>query len=222
MSEAEVIEAGTDLEQVPTSLFGTNNPTEVIKRASEVADALAAIIKDRSLFTVIGGKAHVHYEGWTTLGAMLGVTPVCEWTRPLEKGWEARVEVRTLDGRTIGAAESMCLTSEKRWAKADDYAVRSMAQTRAASKALASVLRFVVILRGYSGTPAEEMEPRSEPVTEESAELGAAKTKILEMWGEKADKRKMSKAKLTAQLRAVTTLEEARDFARSIPLKENA
>jgi hypothetical protein len=123
VTEAEVIEAGTDLEQVPTgSLFGTNNPVEIVKRATEIADALASIIKDKGLYTVISGKAHVQIEAWQALGAMLGVTSICEWTRPVtvtkhievdkkqvEKsvtGWEARAVVQTLDGRTIGAAES--------------------------------------------------------------------------------------------------------------------
>ena len=40
------------------------------------------------------------------------------------------------------------------------HQLRSMAQTRANSKALANVLRFVPILAGYKGTPAEEMSGR--------------------------------------------------------------
>jgi hypothetical protein len=51
----------------------------------------------------------------------------------------------------------MCTKAENRWRTADDYAIRSMAQTRATSKALGSVLRFIVTLAGYDGTPAEEM-----------------------------------------------------------------
>jgi hypothetical protein len=72
---------------------------------------------------------------------MLGVFPVCVWTRPLERdgqqfGWEARVEARTRSGELVGAAESQCTRDENTWAKRDDYALRSMAQTRATSKAL--------------------------------------------------------------------------------------
>lgn len=140
-----------------TNLFRTDDPAEVLKRATDVANALAPVIKTQKLAVKIQGKDHVTVEGWQTLGAMLGVTAVCEWTRPLDNGWEARVEARTLDGRTIGAAEAECLRDEGRWKSADDYAVRSMAQTRATSKALASVLRFVATLAGFSGTPAEEM-----------------------------------------------------------------
>ena len=35
--------------------------------------------------------------------SMLGVFPVCVWTRELEDGWEARVEARTITGATVGA-----------------------------------------------------------------------------------------------------------------------
>jgi len=72
-------------------------------------------------------------------------------------GWEARVEARTRDGALVGAAESECLRAESKWADRDDYALRSMAQTRATSKALRQPLGFVVALAGYAVTPAEEM-----------------------------------------------------------------
>lgn len=165
--DAEAIEEpGTDLAErsvQAATLFRSDDPTVVIERATAAADALADVIRQRGLATNIKGKSHVRVEGWQTLGSMLGVTPVCTWTRPLDNGWEARVEARTLDGRLVGAAEAMCLRSEKRWRTADDYAVRSMAQTRATSKALASPLRFVVTLAGYEGTPAEEMATDTPP-----------------------------------------------------------
>jgi len=156
--EAEVVES-TELAPVDQSvtLFRSDDPVEVLARATRTADALKDVISQRGLTTNIQGKQHVQVEGWQTLGSMLGVTPVCVWTRPLDNGWEARVEARTLDGRIVGAAEAMCTRSERMWSKRDDYALRSMAQTRATSKALASPLRFVITLAGYQGTPAEEM-----------------------------------------------------------------
>jgi hypothetical protein len=39
----------------------------------------------------------------------------------------------------------------------DRHAVLSMAQTRATSKALGQILRWLPVLAGFSGTPAEEM-----------------------------------------------------------------
>lgn len=159
--DAEVVEgqevAVAPPPPAPVSLFKTDDPAEVIVKATATADALKSVLKSRGLVQSISGKEHVKVEGWSLLGSMLGVTGVVTWTRPVEGGWEARVEARTLDGRVIGAAEAECLRSERMWKQRDDYALRSMAQTRAMSKALRGPLGFVVHLAGYEATPAEEM-----------------------------------------------------------------
>lgn len=139
------------------NLFGTSNPAETVARISETATALTDIIKRKNLYQPIQGKNHVLVDGWTLLGSMVGVFPVCIWTRELENGWEARVEAHTLAGAVVGAAESECRRSENRWKSADSYAIRSMAQTRATSKALRQPLGFIVKLAGYEATPLEEM-----------------------------------------------------------------
>jgi hypothetical protein len=141
----------------PGTLFRTDDPVEIIARATEVAKALSEVLKAQGLTSRIKDKDYVRVEGWTLCGTMLGVFPVVEWTRQVENGWEARVEARTRDGATVGAAEAECLRSESRWKTADDYAVRSMAQTRAISKALRAPLGFIVSLAGFEATPAEEM-----------------------------------------------------------------
>jgi hypothetical protein len=135
----------------------------VIARATAISDELARVIHDKRLYARIGGKEHVLVEGWALLGSMLGLFPYTVWTRPLPDGWEARVEARTLTGHPIAAAEAECLRSERKWARADDYAVRSMAQTRAVSKALRQPLGFVMLLAGFDATPGEEIPPEDEP-----------------------------------------------------------
>lgn len=196
-------EIGMELEPVttpPTTLFRTDDPVEVIVRATQVANALKGVITEKRLYKRIGDRDHVLVEAWTTLASMLGVSPLIAWTKRLEpttrydvevkhysgpKGqrvvarsehytvdgydWEARAEVRTLDGRLIGAAEALCSRKESTWAKRDDYALKSMAQTRAVSRALRGPLGFVVTLAGYSATAAEEMPPEERAgVTEEA------------------------------------------------------
>ena len=141
------------------NLFGASDAVKVIEQASAVAVALARVIEQQKLYSNIQGKKYVRVEGWTLLGSMLGVFPVCTWTRRVEDGWEARVEARTLSGALVGAAEAECLTSEKNWGDRDDYALRSMAQTRATSKALRLPLGFVVTMAGFEGTPSEEVPP---------------------------------------------------------------
>ncbi len=183
--EGEVVESGTDLEGTtrferqgmtvevpgPVTLFRTDEPDLIIARATGVADALKRVLIEKQLISRIKDKEYVRVEGWTLLGTMLGVFPVCVWTRKLEDGWEARVEARTLTGATVGAAEAMCVRSEKTWAHRDEYALRSMAQTRATSKALRQPLDFVVRLAGFEATPAEEM-PKDDPPRQ--AEAGKA------------------------------------------------
>jgi hypothetical protein len=160
------------VEPVPSqtmTLFGTDDPVGMIEAATRSAEALAGVLEKQRLFKDIKGKRHVLVEGWTLLGSMLGVFPVCVWTHKLEDGWEARVEARTRNGDVVGAAEAECLRSEPRWKNADDYAIRSMAQTRATSKALRQPLGFVVELAGFNATPAEEM-----PSTANEPQRGSA------------------------------------------------
>lgn len=161
----------------PITLFGDRSPTEVVSSATEVAKALSSVIEDRKLYMAIRGRKHVVVEGWTLLGTMLGVFPVVEWTRPTEDGWEARVSARTLSGAEVGSAEAMCSRKESTWSSRPDYAIRSMAQTRATSKALRLPLGFVMTLAGYDATPEEEMRdvidaptvpPLSSPLTDET------------------------------------------------------
>lgn len=141
----------------PTTLFGSNEPVAVVQKASQVASALKDVVKTQGLISVISGKEYPRCEAWTLLGTMLGVFPVLQWTRQLENGWEARVEAKTRDGAIVGAAEAQCLRKEKNWSNRDDFALRSMAQTRATAKALRMPLGFVMTLAGYEATPAEEM-----------------------------------------------------------------
>ncbi len=157
----------TDLEVVeqPQSmtLFRSDEPDEIIARATSTAGSLAKVIRSQKLAVTISGREHVRVEGWTLLGTLLGVFPYLVWARPMENdgqptwAWEARCEARTMDGRVVGSAEAMCSRSEKTWANRDDYALRSMAQTRATSKALRQPLGFVMALAGFEATPAEEM-----------------------------------------------------------------
>jgi hypothetical protein len=81
--------------------------------------------------------------------------------------WEARVEVYK-DGALVAAGEGMVSRAEESWRESDDHAVRSMAQTRAASKAIATAARWIVTLAGYAGTPASEL---SDDLAEASDEL---------------------------------------------------
>ncbi len=183
--------AGMELEPMtaaaPVTLFRSDDPNEIVQRATDTANALAKVVRDKKLTVRIQKSDHVRVEGWTLLGTMLGVFPVCVWSRKLDDGWEARVEARTLAGLVVGAAEAMCTRAEKTWGSRDDYALRSMAQTRATSKALRQPLGFVMTLAGFDPTPAEEMpreqkgaDANPEPVSKDQHALIGVLIKTLE------------------------------------------
>ena len=151
-------------QEQPTGLaLFEGGPQQVVDQATKMAEVLQKVINDQELFSTIQGKKYVQVEGWTTLGAMLGVFPFIEWSRLVvdsggaAMGWEARCVVKRPDGAVIGAAEDQCMRGETKWAKSDDYALRSMAQTRATSKAMRLPLAWVMTLAGYAATPYEEM-----------------------------------------------------------------
>jgi len=163
-------------QQAPLALFGTTDPLEVIATAAKVATALAEVVNERKLYAIVNGKKFPTVEAWTLLGSMLGVFPITEWVHELRddngavRGFEARVRAQTLSGRIVGAGEARCVRGEsKTWhSGAQEFALSSMAQTRATSKALRGPLDFVFKLAGFQPTPAEEMTVGSaEPVDQD-------------------------------------------------------
>lgn len=164
--EGEAVEMSQELEPLrtaPATLFGTDDPDAVIERATRMADALMNVVKQKRLAKRIGPRDYLLVEAWTCLGSLVGVYARTAWSKPLEDGWEAKVDVVTRDGMVIGGAEAECLRSEKNWKNRDDYALRSMAQTRAMGKALRMTLGFIAVLAGFEATPAEEMPTESVP-----------------------------------------------------------
>jgi hypothetical protein len=160
-------------------------------------------------------RKHIVVEAWQTLAAMHQVYPLIEWTRPTDDfvprivvtdwftdargkkrkevtieqigqgGWAARCVVTNRDGNPIGGAEAECRYEEERWRDRDSYSLRSMAQTRAISKALRGTLAYIVTLAGYNTTPAEEMVIDSPPPPRDPVTI--AKKKVLELAGDDTD-----------------------------------
>lgn len=143
------------------------DPEAQLAYASKAAKALMTVVSQKPNPVYIGGKQYLEYGDWQVLARFYGATVEIEWTNPIYKdekdrtpgnimGFEARALVKR-GGEVISSAEGMCTRDERRWAKADDYAIRSMAQTRTAAKALRNAFGWVAELAGYSATPAEEM-----------------------------------------------------------------
>lgn len=145
------------------SLILEGNPEAQLEYASKAAKALMQVAKPIN----IQGKKYLQYGSWQVLGRFFGATAGVEWTKKIEEngkllGYEARAVVYR-NGVIISSAEASCMKTEKNWATRDEYAVKSMAQTRACAKALRNGFGWVAEMGGYSATPAEEMDADSEP-----------------------------------------------------------
>ena len=146
-------------EMVQLGTLRVSGPADVIRQASAVAQQLAAVIKDRKLYSKIQGREFVRVEGWTTLGAMLGIIPREASVTEREDGYEAVVELVRMDsGAVVGRGSAVCLRDEKTWRDRATYAIRSMAITRATGKAFRLGFSWIMTLAGYEPTPAEEMD----------------------------------------------------------------
>lgn len=154
-----------DSEAVALGTLRANSPAGVITQATEIATGLAALIKDRNLSSNISGKEYVRCEGWTTLAAILGVTPHEVEVVEDDGIYTATVELRRLsDGSAVARASAECGAPDEQdkkgepiWANRPRYARRSMALTRATAKACRLAFSWIMVLGGYEATPAEEI-----------------------------------------------------------------
>lgn len=140
-------------------------PAEMIAKATALADALSAMVSKQKLYTEIRGKKYPHVEAWQTIGRMDNVV-ARESQPPIrheDGSYEAFVElIRLSDGMVIGAASALCGTKDdtngrQDWSKASEPSRRSMAATRATSRAFRGQYAWIMALAGYQPTPADEM-----------------------------------------------------------------
>jgi hypothetical protein len=160
--EGEIVnEAIVAQPQVHLGSIAVRNPNDLVAKATEMANMLANIINKQNLYKTISGRKYVIVDGWTTLGAMMGIVPVEEYCQPLPdgSGFEAKVKlIRASDGGTVGAASAECTRTESNWSDRDSYAIRSMSITRATGKAYRLSFSWIMKLAGFEATPAEEMD----------------------------------------------------------------
>ena len=132
------------------------DPEVALAGAQKAAKALLKIVSQKRQI-VINGNRYLTFEDWQTIGRFYGVTVGVASTGETANGYAARAVVYNREGTVISAAEAICTRSERKWKERDEYAIKSMAQTRACAKALRNVLAWVAVLAGFEGTPAEEI-----------------------------------------------------------------
>ena len=129
----------------------------------DLAKDLARFIKDNKLSTQVQGKEFVNVEGWQYAGSRLGIVPIVEHVINLsneqELKYQAKVTLYDLrHGTTVGAGFAVCSNKEGGKKFYQEFAIASMAQTRAIGKAYRNILAWIIRAAGYEPTPAEEMD----------------------------------------------------------------
>ena len=164
-------EIATKQEQVELT-----SPNQIL----EFATSLKEMIVQNKLFTNIKGKNYVNVEGWQIAGAFTGTFPVVEKVdelpaKPGEYKYRAEVSLRDKEGKMVGYGVAICSNRETGKKNFDEYAVASMAQTRAVGKAYRMKIGWLLKVAGYETTPAEEMDAVQ---SAETVEKPVAKTSV--------------------------------------------
>lgn len=128
-----------------------------------LAEDLSKFIREQNLSVKIQGKDFVTVEGWQFAGVSLGLVPVIESITNLSTENEIKyqcivnlIQVRT--GDVVGKGYAVCSNKEPSKKSFQEYAILSMSQTRAISRAYRNVLAWLMKASGFEPTPAEEME----------------------------------------------------------------
>lgn len=132
------------------------------KQILEFATQLKELVVENSLCSRIQGKDYVNVEGWQIAGAFTGIFPIVDRVENLSEGanYKYRAEVSLYDneGRKVGSGMAICSNSEPGKKQFAEYAVASMAQTRAVGKAFRMKIGWLLKVAGYETTPSEEMD----------------------------------------------------------------
>lgn len=136
-----------------------SNPNDIMAFATNLKD----LIVQNNLFTNIKGKNYVNVEGWQIAGAFTGVFPIVEKVENLSADfgkfkYRAEVTLRDKDNNVVGSGMAICSNQEPGKKDFAEYAVASMAQTRAVGKAFRMKIGWLLKVAGYETTPAEEMD----------------------------------------------------------------
>lgn len=142
--------------------------------ALTLAKELQKFVKANQLTSTIQGKQFPNVEAWQFAGSLLGLSPMLESiedrSTESEIKWNATVKVVSLKtGNEVGRGFATCSNKEHTKKHFADYAICSMAQTRAVGKAYRLSLGWLMKAAGYEATPAEEMTDLGTDATVEPA-----------------------------------------------------
>lgn len=139
--------------------YDLGKPAHTLQLASE----LQRFVKEQKLTVNIKGKNYPLVESWQWAGSQLGLYPylvsVTNVSNDKEVKYLAEVEVRRIGtNEAISKGIAICSNKEANKRMWDEYAILSMAQTRATGKAFRNLLSWLMKAAGFEATPAEEMD----------------------------------------------------------------
>jgi len=141
----------------------TDKLVNINSRASltEFASELKGFIVKQGLFSQIRDKNYVNVEGWEFAGMATGISSIVKVVENLsvegEIKYRAEVELVDTAHLPVGYGVAICSNKEQSKRSFDEYAIASMAQTRAIGKAYRNKFAFLMKMAGYEPTPAEEI-----------------------------------------------------------------
>lgn len=148
-----------------TKTYDIAKPAEVVKMATVLKDY---VVKQK-LYTNIKGRNYAHVDGWQFAGFLTGMNAIVEEPKNLstdkEIKWSATAKIY-LNDKVVGAGFALCSNKESIKKGFDEYAIMSMAQTRAIGKAYRNKIGWVMKLAGYESIPAEEVVAKEVKVSE--------------------------------------------------------
>ena len=135
--------------------------TQNLQSLKEFTKDIKRYIYKNKLFVSIQGHAYVYVEGWQFIGGMLGIEAIPitldNLSDEVEIKYSCTVEL-IQNERIVGRGFAICSNQENKKKTFDEYAIASMAQTRAVGKAYRLKIGWLMKLAGYESTPAEEVK----------------------------------------------------------------
>lgn len=134
-----------------------------LSATKKMAIELTKFIDDNKLSAIIAGKKYVMVEGWQFAGSQLNLVAIpsdaVDMSDDKHIKYKSSAEVfHVPTGTLVSRGFAICSNKESKKTSFDEYAIASMAQTRAIGKAYRNNLSWLMKLAGFEGTPIEEID----------------------------------------------------------------
>ena len=171
----EVLVPQEEREQSLPALFGDDR-NQALAQMESFVKVIASRCQGAQFVVNIDGRKYAKVEWWTAVGNSLGILPRTDSMEVIDSdsAMKRRAWVSLWrDGQPMGPrASGVCSSNEitkkrdgtirHRWLDSEgqpiEYAIESMAMTRATGKAFRQSLSILPVLAGLQPTPAEEMD----------------------------------------------------------------